>query len=318
MKRIILTFTFFLMTIAGSTFAQLTEGWKITGQVQLRTELDGRDFSNSTHPLTFASSRIRLGVQKSFDEKVVLFLQVQDSRVFGSESGTLSNSKNLDLHQGYVKLNKLFNWNWSIQAGRFEVSYGTQRFFGAVGWHFVGRSFDGIRFVYAPKGFNLHLFGLTVKESVSYIGNAKPSIYPYPQEATPSRSIYGFWKKTKFNDNSKLDVFGYWEIDREKVNEDTCKLCMPTLGASYWGTFGKISVIGEAAYQFGKMEGKNISAYLVSAIAFYKAGNAKLGLGIDLLSGTNPDDASTKMNSYQATYGTNLPTISFMVLWIIL
>ena len=102
---------------------ELGDGWKILGQVQLRSELDGRDFSNDTHPLTFASSRIRLGVQKSFDEKVVLFLQVQDSRVFGSESGTLSNSKNLDFHQGYVKLNKLFGWNWSVQAGRFEVSY---------------------------------------------------------------------------------------------------------------------------------------------------------------------------------------------------
>ncbi|MCH7962852.1 MAG: alginate export family protein [Bacteroidetes bacterium] len=290
----------------------LGNGWKILGQIQLRSELDGRDFSNSTHPLTFASSKIRLGVEKTFKKKLTLFIQVQDSRVFGSESGTLANSKNLDLHQGYVKLNKLFNWNWSIQAGRFEVSYGTERFFGAVGWHFVGRSFDGIRFVYAPKGFNLQLFGLTVKESVGYIGNANPGVYPYPQEATPSRSIYGFWKKTKINDNNKLDVFGYWEIDRTKVNEETCKLFMPTLGASYWGTFGKISVISEASYQFGDMEGKEISAYLVSAITFYKVGNTKLGLGIDLLSGTNPDDASTKMNTYQATYGTNHKFYGYM------
>ena len=253
-----------------------------------------------------------MGVQKTFEKKLTLFIQVQDSRVFGAESGTLSNSRNLDLHQGYVKLNKLFNLNWSIQAGRFEVSYGTQRFFGAVGWHFVGRSFDGVRFVLAPRSFNLHLFGLTVKESVSYIGNATPGIYPYPQEATPSQSIYGFWKKTKINDNNKLDVFGYWEINREKVGEDTSKLSMPTYGASCWGTFGKISVIGEAAYQFGDMAGKNISAYLISAIAFYKAGNAKLGLGVDLLSGTNPDDASTKMNSYQATYATNHKFYGFM------
>ncbi|MEE9448621.1 MAG: alginate export family protein, partial [Ignavibacteriaceae bacterium] len=178
--------------------------------------------------------------------------------------------------------------------------------------HFVGRSFDGARIILAPKGFNLHLFGLTVKESVSYIGNANRSIYPYPQEATPSTSIYGFWKKTKINDNNKIDVFGYWEIDREKVLEDTCKLSMPTFGASYWGTFGKISIIGEAAYQFGNMDRRDISAYLVSAIAFYKAGNTKLGLGIDLLSGTNPDDESTKMNSYQATYGTNHKFYGFM------
>lgn len=305
-----------LLLFSSTMFAQkdLGNGWKILGQIQLRSELDGRDFSNSTHPLTFASSRVRLGVTKTFEKKLSLFIQVQDSRVFGSESSTLSNTKNLDLHQGYVKLNKLFNWNWSIQAGRFEVSYGTQRFFGAVGWHYVGRSFDGVRVVIAPKGFNLQLFGLTIDESVSYIGNAIQGIYPYPQEATPSQSIYGFWKKTKFNDNNKLDVFGYWEINREKVpgTKDTCKLSMPTFGASYWGTFGKISVIGEAAYQFGDMAGKDVSAYLVSAIAFYKAGSAKLGLGVDLLSGTKPEDNSTKMNSYQASYGTNHKFYGFM------
>jgi Alginate export len=306
----------FLLLLSTTLFAQqdLGNGWKILGQVQLRSELDGRDFSNSTHPLTFASSKIRLGVEKTFKKKLTLFIQIQDSRVFGSESGTLSNSKNLDLHQGFVKLNKLFNWDWTIQAGRFEMKYGTERFIGPVGWHYIGRSFDGIRFVIAPKSFNLHLFGLTLNESVSYIGNAKPGIYPYPQEPTPSRSIYGFWEKLRFNDDNKLDIFGYWDIDRQRVNgsEDTSKLSMPTVGSSYWGTFGKLSVIGEAAYQFGDMAGKDISAYLVSAIAFYKAGNTKLGLGIDLLSGTNPDDASTKMNSFQATYGTNHKFYGFM------
>ena len=313
MKKLIILILFCgFSTLPVLAQQDLGNGWSINGQVRLRTELDGRDFSNSTHPLTFASSRIRLGVQKTFVKKLTLFIQIQDSRVFGSESSTLSNSKNLDLHQGFVKLIKLFNWDWTIQAGRFEMNYGTERFIGPVGWHYIGRSFDGIRFVIASKSFNLHLFGLTVKESVSYIGNAKPDIYPYPQEATPSQSIYGFWKETKLNDNNKLDVFGYWEINREKVREDTSKLNMPTVGTSYWGTFGKISVIGEAAYQFGDMAGKDISANLISAIAFYKVGNTKLGLGIDLLSGTNPDDASTKMNSFQATYGTNHKFYGFM------
>ncbi|GMR25628.1 MAG: alginate export family protein [Ignavibacteria bacterium] len=306
----------FLFLLSTTLFAQqdLGSGWSINGQVQLRSELDGRDFSNRTHPLTFASSRISLGVQKTFQKKLTLYIQIQDSRVFGSESGTLSSSKNLDLHQGYVKLNNLFNWNWTIQAGRFEINYGTERFIGPVGWHYIGRSFDGIRFVIAPKTLNLHLFGVTIKESVGYIGNAKPGIYPYPQEPTPSRSIYGFWEKLRFNDDNKLDIFGYWDIDRQRVNgsEDTSKLSMPTVGSSYWGTFGKLSVIGEAAYQFGDMAGKDISAYLVSAIAFYKSGSTKLGLGIDLLSGTNTDDASTRMNSFQATYGTNHKFYGFM------
>ena len=69
----------------------LGNGWEILGQVRLRSELDGRDFSNSTHPVTFASSRIRLGVEKTFEKKITIFLQIQDSRVFGSETSTLSN-----------------------------------------------------------------------------------------------------------------------------------------------------------------------------------------------------------------------------------
>jgi hypothetical protein len=304
----------FMLLLSTTLFAQkdLGDGWKITGQVALRSELDGRDFSNETHPLTFASLRTRLGVEKSFKNRVLLYIQLQDSRVFGSETSTLSNSKNLDLHQGYVKLNKLFNWNWSIQAGRFEVSYGTQRFFGAVGWHFVGRSFDGVRFGIAPEKFGIDLFALTVRESVSYIGNARPGTYPYPQEPTPSHSIYGIWKKTKFDDNNKLDLFGYWEINRFKVGDEPCRLNMPTLGGSYWGTFGKISTTIEAAYQFGDMIGKDISAYLVSASVYYQVSIAKLGLGADILSGTDPDDASTKMNTYQATYGTNHKFYGYM------
>ena len=303
-----------LLLFSSGIFAQqdLGDGWTIFGQVRLRSELDGRDFSNDTHPLTFASSRIRFGVQKAFNNKVKLFIQAQDSRVFGSESGTLSNSKNLDLHQGYVLLSNLFGWNWSVQAGRFEVSYGTQRFFGAVGWHYVGRSFDGIRFVIAPMIFDLHLFALTVHESVGYIGNANPGIYPYPQEPTPSHSIYGAWKKSKFNKDQKLDVFGYYDVDRTKVNGDTCKLSMGTIGGSYWGTFNNFSTVIEAGYQFGDAAGKDISAYLISAGGYYKTGIAKLGIAADILSGTDPDEQSTKMKTFNPSYATNHKFYGYM------
>jgi len=130
-----ITTLFFCIFLSIHLLAQqdLGDGWKLIGQIQLRSELDGRDFSNDTHPLTFASLRTRFGVEKSFKVRVLLFIQLQDSRIFGSESGTLSNSKNVDLHQGLLKLNKLFDLDWTIQAGRFEVSYGTQSFFGAVG-----------------------------------------------------------------------------------------------------------------------------------------------------------------------------------------
>jgi hypothetical protein len=130
-----------LWTAGNFSQQNLGKGWVLKGQIQLRTELDGRDFSNETRPLTFASMRTRLGVEKSFHDVVAFFVQFQDSRVFGEEPNTLTPIDNIDLHQGFIRLNNLFGWDWSIQAGRFEVVYGTERFFGAVGWHYVGRSF---------------------------------------------------------------------------------------------------------------------------------------------------------------------------------
>ncbi len=80
MKKLLLVILIF--TSSNFLFSQELGGWKLNGQIQLRSEVDGRDFSNQTHPLTFTSMRTRLGVEKTFDEKVQLFVQFQDSRVF--------------------------------------------------------------------------------------------------------------------------------------------------------------------------------------------------------------------------------------------
>ena len=313
MKKIILiTFAIFILSV--NSFAQELDGWKLNGQIQLRTELDGRDFSTSTHPLTFASLRTRLGVDKTFEEKVQLFVQFQDSRVFGEEPNTLVPIDNIDLHQGYVKLMKPFDWDFNVQAGRFEVAYGTERFFGAVGWHYVGRSFDGVRFTLLPEQWNLDLFALTIKESNSYIANPNPGIYPYPQEPTPATSIYGFWKNTEINNSSKFDIFGYYEIDREDVAEkpDTNKLELLTVGGTYWGNYGDLSTILEGAYQLGSKSGNDLSAYLLSLQLFYKTGITKFGLGGDILSGSDPESTSGDVNVFHASYGTNHKFYGYM------
>lgn len=119
MKKIFLLIAFIIFI--HNSFAQELNSWKLNGQIQLRSEIDGRDFSNDTHPLTFASIRTRLGVEKTFDEKVQLFVQFQDSRVFGEEPNTLAAIDNIDLHQGYVKLMKPFGLPVNVQAGRFVV-----------------------------------------------------------------------------------------------------------------------------------------------------------------------------------------------------
>ncbi len=298
-----------IVGIYSVSFAQEeTDGWKFTGQLQIRSEVDGRDFSNKTHPLTFASMRTRLGVEKSFFNKIDLMVQFQDSRVFGKEPNTLADISNVDIHQAYVKLKNIFELPFDIQAGRFEVKYGTERFFGAVGWHYVGRSWDGVRASFTGN-LNLDIFALTENETVSYIANAVPSIYPYPAKPSPSTSVYGFWGSSGITKINEIDYFGYYHINREKIGGKNVWEVV-TLGLDYFGSFGKFSPTVEAAYQTGNAAGVKVSAYLVSVKGAYAVDELNAGAGADLLSGTSEKDS--KIHTFSPSFGTNHKFYGYM------
>ncbi len=284
------------------------EDWKITGHLQLRSELDGRDFSNATHPLTFASLRTRLGLQKSFG-RLGFFVQAQDSRVFGEENNTLVNHSNLDLHQGYVVLSDIFESPFSLQAGRFEMVYGTERFFGAVGWHYVGRSWDGAR-LRIKSSFNLDLFALTYTESQSYVGNAVAGIYPSPSENVPSSSVYGFWSSIFIDEMNQLDPFFYYDVFRLKPDGINLAVSRYTAGLNYFLRHGPLALTFEGAYQFGKLSTTDISAYLLSLQVMYSQNNWKAAAGADILSGNNTDGKD--YNSFHPAYGTNHKFYGYM------
>lgn len=309
MKKIFLLIAFTI--IISNSYAQKLDGWKIKGQIQLRTEVDGRDFSNETHPLTFASLRTRLGVEKTFANKLQFVVQFQDSRVFGEETNPNLPIDNIDLHQGFVKFMKPFDLDVDIQAGRFEVVYGTERFLGSSNWSYTGRAYDGVRFSILPTSWDIDLFALTMNESVRYIPAPLPALYPYPQTATPSTSLYGFYKKNNITDNHKFDLVGYYEINREDVAPDTNRFNTFTFGGTYWANFGDLSTTLEAGYQLGQRLGVDVGAYLISLQGMYKTGITSFSLGADFLSGNNPD-TDDKNETYLPTYGTGHKFFGYM------
>lgn len=306
MKKLFL-FIFFSTIV----FAQSSDDWKITAGSMIRSELDGRDFNNKTYPLTFTSLRTRVGVQKNFEDKVTLFAQIQDSRIFGQEASTMSDSKNLDLHQGFVQVKNLFDWNLSVKAGRYEVKYGTERFIGAVGWHYIGRSFDGVTFGFNISGFKTDLFALTVYEPNSYIANSTPALYPHHFAPNTSQSLYGFWANRVYSEKHSADLFAYLEVNRKKTNDTDNDLQRWTVGINHIGNYGNLKTTTEAAIQTGKMSSTDIFAYLISISGNYKLNNlTSLGLGLDMLSGTKPGEA--KYNTFETNFATNHKFYGYM------
>lgn len=296
-----------LTLYATAAQAQDNNDWEFNGQVQTRFELDGRDFNNQTMPLTFASNKVKFSVKKTVFDRIDFFAQARDSRVFGFETNTLATMGNLDLHQGYAKIRNAFDAPLDVQVGRFEVSYGTQRFLGAVGWHFVGRSWDGLRLTYKPLGnTKIDAFGLRHNTSTPYIGNATAATYGTKEDMDKKKTfdLYGFWANSKINDALNIDLFGYFENDMRQATAGTADLQRLTAGLNHQGKYGPFSSLFEAAYQYGSNKGNSVNAYLVSLQGFYNLGYMKFGLGADILSGNNPSSAKTS-NAFAPTYGTN-------------
>lgn len=308
MKKTLLIVSIITM-FSTNLFADENE-WKIGAQIQARTELDDRDFTSETRALNFTSMRTRLFVSKTFDNRVGIFGQVQDSRIFGSETSTLSSMANLDIHQAFVTLTDPFDIPVGVKAGRFEMKYGTERIFGAVGWHFVGRSFDGLVLSFDP-GINLDIFGVTHSNSQGYIGNAAPASYEDTIPDDDSYSIYGFWANEQLNDNHSIDVFTYYELDRGESNGKDADLAFATIGVNHNGKFGDLSTILEGAFQTGSRGAKDVSAYLVSLIAKYQINTVSVGAGFDMLSGTEPNEALS-YNTFSPTFGTNHKFYGYM------
>ncbi|MCH7826947.1 MAG: alginate export family protein, partial [Bacteroidetes bacterium] len=116
------TFLFILLSLVFTDFVFSQDKVKIDAQIRPRFQYDNKDFNSNTGANTFTELRSRLGVLFSSAENLTGFFQIQDSRRFGSESSTLANSANLDLHQAYFSISNFFKLPLNLKVGRMELS----------------------------------------------------------------------------------------------------------------------------------------------------------------------------------------------------
>jgi hypothetical protein len=294
-KEILLSFLM-LFVFALSAFSE--NDFKFSGEFRIRSELDGRDFLNRTYPQSFTASRIRFNIEKTFFENVTIFLQLQDSRVFGQEKNTLTDLHNVDLHQGYVKIANLFDLPIFFQVGRFKISYGVSKIFGPNDWHNVGRSHDGFRVGYEGKGFAIDGFLTTHTNFLNYrAGAADIPNYDYIEApADTGFNIYGIYSKFKPSDIYSFDVYGYYEWNRLRPNRIDYQLQRYTLGVAYSLNLNPFFAYLEGAYQTGSIgNGRDIASFMILASMGYSLKPFIVSLNADITSGGKPTDSKYKL-----------------------
>lgn len=295
-------FSFFiaLLFISQIMYSQ-SDVVKVDGQLRFKSEFDDRDFKSDTKGYSYSYGRTRLGVWLSPSKNLSGYVQIQDSRVWGTEPSTVSDQKNLDLHQGYLKIDKLFGAPVDLQLGRQEYKIANERLMGAVDWSNVGRSFDGEIVTWRGEKFALEFFNFYLVEK-------------YLKGDSADVSMSGVHADLKLFKNYKFEPFLIFEMysPSEVFNRTT-------IGLYLNGKFNALWHETEFAYQLGKDKQtgteKDYAAMMFAVNAGYKFGGSGfvkgVSAGVDYLSGDN-DPTDDKLKGFSTLYATNHKFYGYM------
>ncbi len=297
------------------TNTDLYEGWKIYGMSQIIPYVDGRDFNNDTYMMSYATMKTRLGVEKWLNKHVGFTMEMQDSRVWGQEPGLTSDNSSLEMIQGYVTFDNIFNAPLSAQVGRFQMNYGTGRFISNSFWNYHERAFDGVRFGYKAENWHVDLFRLNERKIGANTGQmvaAVPANWPTDEiNEFDAACITGLYFRLNVTDKSNLDLTFFSENDATDIvvpgdNDGETKvqdkLERMTGALSFFGNYGDLSTTLEGALQFGNVSGKDIAAYLAALEIGYNFKPLQIKGGLEMHSGTAYDETE-KINAYQNRLG---------------
>lgn len=277
---------------------------KLSAQIRTRGILDGKDFNNETPTNRSTLMRARLNANFQATEDISGLLQFQDSRVFGTEPSSLASIDNVDLHQGYLYTTDFLVDGLSLKLGRMELVYGGQRLIGAVGWHNVGRAFDGTLIAYQRnEKLKLDLFATKLVQQAD------------PEIPGDTGNYFGGLYLTLYN----FGVYSFLEMNRHQTLEDMDDLRRLTLGTYGKGSFGMLDYETEAAVQLGTRidptakKQQEVSAFMLTGSVGYTFDikqKPRLAIGYDYLSGQAPDDTDYK--AFDTLFATNHKFYGFM------
>lgn len=313
--RILIKF-FLLFLILFNILPAQTMKWD--GELRVRSELDNRDFNNSTPPNYFTLLRARLGAEISPIENLKFYFQVQDSRIFGEERdarnnfNTVSNTKNLDLHQAYIQVDKFLVDGLTLKVGRQRLTYANERFVGVVGWNNIGRVFDGGLIRYEVDKHKLDVFLMNTAETNVVPSAATPTEVKFVRDE--GQLFSGFNFSTKYFSDHLWEIFTYHQLDKRVTVPGYNDLSRFTSGLYGKGRLSnQLSYETDVAYQYGWRQGKDISAYmfgLTLSYSFERSILSSLSISLERFSGTKTSE--TKYKTFELPYPTGHKFFGYM------
>lgn len=305
----------FVAGAPGGAAGQELPGW-LHGEFRVRSEWDRRVAGAGADVATLL--RTRLGIRGDVGPSARLFVQLQDSRAFGEEEGTLADASadRIDLHQGWGELHgRVGGVPVALRAGRQEIVLGTERLVGAVGWSNTGRSFDGVRLDVGPGAgrWGLTALATTIDERDRVgAGGLDPR---RNRGVDDDHAFLGLYVRLPRAGAAAADLFLLH--DRNGREPGAEGIDRTTAGGRVAGTAGAgLQYEAEAGFQFGARAARpedgpataqDIEAWFAAGRLGWSAPDRRLRrlrVGIDWLSG-DPDPTDAEFRVFDTLYATN-------------
>ncbi|UCC43598.1 MAG: alginate export family protein [Candidatus Zixiibacteriota bacterium] len=311
MSSLIRSLTIGLLAMLVGAIAMADTTVESGGQVRIRGEIADKSFGDAETQRTFVAMRTRVNLTARVDDNATAFVQFQDTRTLGGydqfsqpQSGTLYDGKNVDIHQAYVQMDKIWWDGFGARVGRFEFILGNQRAFGAVGWSNVGRAWEGGVFWYGKENFKVSAFNLKVLEVNDTRYNRDFDIIGLNLDwVKPDLELFGVYE---YNADTTFYTAGINKLDRID------------LGLYYRREHNQFDFTLNGIYQTGKqpvrvgtlIDTVNAELDIAAFMAAFEIGyslegesNARVAAGIDYASGDD-NDSDSDFKAYNNLYYT--------------
>jgi hypothetical protein len=292
-----------------------------TGEVRTRSEWDAPGGAAAAD--LFSILRTRFAARVEPTAGISLVLQLQDSRVLGTETNSrvASTVDQFDLHQGYLQLAGAWRTSdLALRAGRQEISFGNERLVGAANWTNTGRTFDGVRALATAKGpggadrWSATAFAAIMEENGRRFGGVTAG-----SPTLPDHFVAGAYLTRGAPQKPGVDVTLLYDGGaqyRTFANADRA-----TLDARVRAPIpGGLRLELEGAAQTGsqafvdtasRQSGQSVRAWLLGARLVRAVSRATVTLGADALSGDNaPKDG--RYTAFSTMFATNHPFYGLM------
>lgn len=220
------------------------------GQYFVRGEWrDSADFdaARGDHALGL-DHRARVTVRAAAKDRVGVLLDFQDVRAWGSEPSTIGTVPTTSVHQAFVDV-KATSW-LDLRVGRQELSYGEDRLIGNLDWAQAARAFNGVfARLTASKSVTLDAFGMLLKPPAWLTRDGTTERFHQ------SGSYFtGLYLRARLGaggfDAYALGLLEDPSTSATGMRRDNNRL---TLGGRGFLSLGSLALIGEGAFQTGKV-----------------------------------------------------------------